>query len=49
MMMILLKVYAWNIFSLRHDTVMETECPDYLEHFRDDVRCKDYKEEGPEQ
>ena len=36
-------------FFDRHNTVMETECPDYLEHFRTDVRCKDYKEGEPEE
>ena len=38
-----------QLIFVRHQTVVETECPDYLPHFRDDVRCKDYKEEGPEE
>ena len=36
-------------FFVRHNTVMEEECPDYLEHFRQDVRCKDYQEPDPEE
>ena len=38
-----------QLIFVRHQTVVETECPDYLPHFRDDVRCKDYKEESPEE
>ena len=38
-----------QLIFVRHQTVVETECPDYLPYFRDDVRCKDYKEEGPEE
>ena len=48
MKILTLGVFLQLIF-VRHQTVVETECPDYLPHFRDDVRCKDYKEEGPEE
>ena len=41
--------YFFKTLFDRHNTVMETECPDYLEHFRTDVRCKDYKEGEPEE
>ena len=39
----------FDMIVVRHGTDTETECPDYLEHFRVDVRCKDYEEAGDEE
>ena len=38
--------YGTNIFP-RTQAETGTECPDYLEYFKVDVRCKDYEEEDP--
>ena len=42
-------IFFFNHIFFRHNTVMEEECPNYLEHFRQDVRCKDYQEPDPEE
>ena len=38
--------YGTNIFP-RTQAETGTECPDYLEYFKVDVRRKDYEEEDP--